>query len=152
MRVILLMLVLLGAGEAAAQTACVGPETFTRLAEGDIDLNVRPNGSPPPLVQDLLPVRVGGYRDVVVYVDVDERYAYCNVVVAPRFRADPMSPFGFTGPSWPAFPTGQSTGSVVAPGRVRVDGEEMSLRVRLLGSASQTSCPLVLHYVVAGVK
>jgi hypothetical protein len=152
MRFILLMLMLGVGGEAAAQTACVAPETFTRLAEGDIDLNVRPNGVPPPLVQDLLPVRVGGYRDVIVYLDVDERHQSCNVVIAPRFRPDPMSPFGFTGPSWPAFPTSSSTGSVVAPGRVRVDGEEMSLRVRLLGVTSQTACGLVLHYVVAGVK
>ena len=142
------------AARAQAQpVVCAPPDTFTTLVEGDIDLSKRPDGSPPPLVQDTPIVRVAGYRDVIVYVDIDERVSGCSVVIAPRFRAEPGAPFAFAGTAWPNYPTTvNGGGSFVVPGRVRVDGNDMILRARLSGSSAQLNCNMVLHYTIAGVK
>jgi hypothetical protein len=142
------------AAHAQAQpVVCAPPDTFTTLVEGDIDLGKRPDGTPAPLVQDTPIVRVAGYREVIVYIDLDERVSGCSVVIAPRFRSEPGAPFAFSGSAWPSYPTtGNGGGSFVAPGRVRVDGNDMSLRARLSGSNAQLNCNMVLHYTIAGVK
>jgi hypothetical protein len=78
----------------------------------------------------------------------------CSVVIAPRFRPEPGAPFAYSGTAWPTYPSTASggAGSFVVPGRVRVDGNDMSLRARMSGSNAQLNCNMVLHYTIAGVK
>jgi hypothetical protein len=112
-------------GDALAQSSGSGPQTFTKLAEGDFSAQNLSSGI----------INVAGYHNVVFYWSGDFSCATLEVYE----RLDASSPFG-------QFMT--FSGSPPLSMRFPVDGTEMRLDANYKGG----TCTDQLHYIVAGVS